>query len=139
MDDIYFAVNFIVKIFLYISVIILFFKQKGVTRKAKFITVIALAHVVLLHPALQDDVIINSLILAILLAFNIPLWISKETAIVLLLITVFLPTKQYFWLFLLAQVFYFVTIGGLILAALEPEKPQPETPKEAEKPKKEVN
>ncbi|MDP6670764.1 MAG: hypothetical protein QGI60_03025, partial [archaeon] len=66
--------------------------------------------------------LVDPLILVVLVIFGIPLWISKGTAIFILLIFMLLPVQQYFWLFIISKAVYVITLGGLIYSALFGEK-----------------
>ncbi len=125
-----FTMSWGIKILLYISILILFTKRKSDVEKLKFIALIALIHVILFFPVVPA-ILIDPLILIALLLFQIPLWISRETAIFILLVIIFLPVQQFFWIFMLTQVIYVIIIGGLIYATLFEKIPKKE---ESEKP-----
>ena len=115
------AIQILIRILIYTAMLILFFKQKNNEKRIKFVAVVAIILTLIL--ALRfGEVMTNALILAALLLFGIPLWISRETALVLLLALAVLPLEQYFWLHLIAIAIYAIMVGGMIYAAFTPQK-----------------
>jgi hypothetical protein len=114
--------SLVIKAFFYIAIVILVAKMDNNAARLKFLVVISLVHLILFAPDLAP-VLVDPLILIVLVLFGIPLWISKETAILLLLIFMVLPLQQYFWLFLISKAVYVFTVGGLLYSALFGETP----------------
>ena len=109
--------SLVIKAFFYLAIVILLAKQKDNASRLKLIVVVSLVHLILFMPDLSP-LLIDPLILIVLVIFGIPLWISRETIILLLLIILVLPLQQYFWLFLIARGFYVMIVGGIIYTAL---------------------
>lgn len=112
-----FLMSLVIKALFYLAIVVLVAKQKDNATRLKLIVVVSLVHIILFMPDLSP-ILIDPLILIVLVIFGIPIWISRETAILLLLIILVLPLQQYFWLYLISRALYVMIVGGIIYTAL---------------------
>jgi len=131
--------EYVIQVLVYIAVVLLFFRQKTNAHRLKLVVLIAIIMYIIHFMEVPDAIIPglykDTLIVALVLLFGIPLWIRKETALVLVLLLAVLPLRQFFWLFLIGKAFYAITLGGIIYAGIIGVGEEKPSEQKAEKPK----
>ena len=107
-----------VTILLYFAIIVHFLNKKGFEEKMKFASIVAVA-LVIIYGFNLDFIIMQTILIGFLAMTGVKMLLSKWTVIILLLVFLFLPTREFFPLFLLATVFYAAVVLGFIFSAGE--------------------